>query len=268
MCTVSIFLAKGKLLLTANRDESRSRGEDGLKQIQHNNIACLYPVDSKSQGTWLGVNDFGIVAAILNMYQANYQGSQSRGFIIPELLKYKSLSQACDYTQSLNPKLYSPFVLLLMDNTNLYRFSWDGVSMSKETLSVKESIVGGFLESSSSVEPDNIIPYRQKLFQQWQQDKSNEDNKAAKILTFHLMRDTDKPSASVCMSRPNGHTKSICQIALNKSEIEFHYLAPEKLESMVNVNLDQAELSALETVKLTLQEINSPKNLSTKICSV
>lgn len=268
MCTVSIFLTKGKLLLTANRDESRKRGEDGLKQFHHNDIHSVYPLDSKAKGTWLGVNNHAIVAAILNMYQADYQGSQSRGFIIPELLKYKSLSQACNYLHSVELNLYSPFVLLLMNRTNVYRYRWNGVSMQKENLFFVDEFTNGILESSSSVDPDATISYRQLLFKQWQQNKQARTNKEKDILEFHLTRDESKPSASICMSRPHAHTKSICQIVLNKNAAEFHYLAPEKLDALVNTTLSETELNALESIKFKLYEIKSEENLSNNICSL
>ena len=267
MCTVSIFLVEGKLLLTANRDESRTRAEDGLKLIHEKDYNCVYPVDSKSKGTWVGVNDSGVVAAILNMYQAHYQGSQSRGLIIPALLKQSSLTQTCDYLQSIEVNLYCPFVLLLMDHTTVYRYRWDGVAMSKEKLSLAEQYMHGLLESSSSVDPDKIIPYRQQLFQNWLQNTRHDHNLSAKILEFHLTQDPSKPSSSVCMARENGHTKSICQIVLNETDAALHYLAPEKLESLVNTTLDQTELSTLETIKFKLQVIKNTKSRSNNICS-
>jgi len=268
MCTVSIFLDKGKLLLTASRDESRTRGEDGVKQFHHNGNQCIYPIDTKSKGTWLGVNDCGIVAAILNMYQVvDHQGSHSRGLIIPELLKHKSLSQVDDYLQSLDAKCYSPFVLLVLNNATVYRYCWNGVSMQKENLSASNEFEHGYLESSSSVDTDLTIAYRQQLFQQWKQDKP-ENNLAVKILEFHLTRDENEQSASVCMARSRGHTKSISQVMLSEHAAEFHYLAPEKLEAMVNTSLSETELNALETIKFNLQKVKSSTNFSTNVCSV
>lgn len=244
MCTVSIFLDKKGLTLTANRDERRIRGESGLRQDHQNEIKCIYPVDAKAKGTWVGVNSHGLAAALLNMYEGTYQGSESRGFIIPKLLTYKSLTKIEEYlAESFDPSLYSCFTLIVANTSSVYRYSWDGNILKKELLASLDNSPTWLLETSSSVNLDITVQYRKNLFKIWQEDVGDVNE----ILSFHLKQDIDGASKSICMARELSHTKSLSQIQLNSSNGRFSYLAPEILESLVNTH--PLNLDAFETIE-------------------
>jgi len=134
MCTISILRnLEGSILLTANRDELRTRGELGLQQDKRNTVQRIFPVDAQANGTWLGVNNYGVVAAILNFYEVLYQGTQTRGLIIPSLLEFECLTDARSWvTESLKLNEYSAFTLLLMDREEVYRYRWDGVALQEQ----------------------------------------------------------------------------------------------------------------------------------------
>jgi len=271
MCTISILRnLEGSILLTANRDELRTRDELGLKQDQRNTVQRIFPVDAQANGTWLGVNNYGVVAAILNFYEVPYQGALSRGLIIPSLLEFECLHDARGWlNESLELSEYSSFTLLLMNREEVYRYRWDGVTLQEQVLdftkqyfhsshksgSAKSNFSSGFLESSSSVDLHNTLSHRHRLFQKWQEQGGNEKS----ILGFHLARDENNSSPSVCMARKLSHTKSISQIHLEATGGQFSYMAPDHVDAMVNTipSVEASKPEVMRTVKFDLLEAQS-----------
>lgn len=254
MCTASVFRSSNSLLLTANRDELRTRNEAGIKQLNINETHLVYPVDAAANGTWVGGNNHGVAACLLNMYQSNYQGVLSRGLIIPKLLEKENLADVRGWLTSIfRAELYSAFVLLVMDIDELYRYKWDGEELIEEIIEFDQ----WFLESSSSVSLLPTLEHRQQLFSDWQR----ENGKANDVMAFHLSRDVNNASQSVCMAREKSHTKSICQVAIDQAGVEFRYLAPEYLESAVNTSNKPAGIQ-----QLSLDPIINTNTLS-RACS-
>ena len=255
MCTVSILRDNGGLVVTSNRDELRTRDEAGIRQDLSEMTQRIYPIDAQAKGTWLGVNNYGIVASLLNMYEADYQGSLSRGLIIPRLLEFGCLADVREWlAQSFEPSLHSAFVLLLMNKDELYRYRWDGLSFNAELIEFSHS----FLESSSSVDLEATVMYRQRLFANWR----TRDGSAEDILAFHCQRDEANASKSVCMAREHSHTKSVSQIKIDASSVEFRYLSPERLGPLVNTDIKPNQL---ESIRCELLAPTQPDEALAKI---
>ncbi len=251
MCTATLYRSQGSFLLTASRDESRCRKEAGIKESEFEDSQIVYPVDAAANGTWVGCNSHGLAACLLNLYQSDYQGVLSRGLIIPKLLENTSLKEAHTWlTDHFQTDLYSAFVLLLMDTQHLYRYQWDGEIFVNQRIDFNH----WFLESSSSVDLENTLAYRHDKFFHWKED----NGKASDVLSFHLKRDADA-SKSVCMAREKSHTKSISQVSVTQNDVEFRYLAPEKLESAINTVLKP---SALQCFSLNAESSGLPKACS------
>ncbi|MBL1293868.1 MAG: NRDE family protein [Thiotrichales bacterium] len=261
MCTVSILRNKNGLIVTSNRDELRTRDEAGIRQELTGATHRIYPVDAQAKGTWVGVNDFGVVSSLLNMYESDYKGDTSRGLIIPRLLEFQSLVEAREWlTSSFQPRQYSAFVLLLMDKEDLYRYRWDGLSMDEELIEFSNY----FLESSSSVNLSDTIAHRQCLFKAWQL-KSDINNSANEMLTFHCARDEGNATKSICMARELSHTKSVSQIQIDDSDVDFRYLSPQKLAEKVNTYV---KVEDLENIKSDLLAPSDTDELLAKICAM
>ena len=71
MCTLTVYSGKKRCVVTMNRDELRTRKEAGVLHSKSiNDIRFFHPVDLVSGGTWFGVNNQGVILALLNRYQA------------------------------------------------------------------------------------------------------------------------------------------------------------------------------------------------------
>jgi len=67
MCTVSFIPVGGKLFISSNRDEKRSR-KIALPpaQYEYNELKFVFPKDADAGGTWIAVKENGDAAVLLN----------------------------------------------------------------------------------------------------------------------------------------------------------------------------------------------------------
>jgi len=108
-----------RLLLIANRDEYRARA--ALPLHWWGDADVLAGRDAQANGTWLGVNRHGRMAALTNFRSGTAQRTDapSRGQLIPAYLQ--SALSAPDFLDAINNKIdnYNPFNLLVFDGKTL-----------------------------------------------------------------------------------------------------------------------------------------------------
>jgi hypothetical protein len=120
MCTV-VLLRRPQtpwpLLLAANRDELRSRPWRPPARHWPDRPEVVAGLDVQAGGSWLGVNDDGVVAAVLNRVGSLGPaiGKRSRGELVLEALDHATAAAAANALMHLNPEAYRPFNLLVAD---------------------------------------------------------------------------------------------------------------------------------------------------------
>ena len=125
MCTVVIFrhpTAPWPLLLAANRDEIAGRPwlpparhwRSGLGDDREDITAGQ---DQLAGGTWLGMNDRGMVACVLNRpgTLGPAPDKRTRGELPLEALDHESAAAAAAALKHLDPAAYRPFNLVVAD---------------------------------------------------------------------------------------------------------------------------------------------------------
>jgi uncharacterized protein with NRDE domain len=122
MCTLVVLRRPDHpwpLLLAANRDEMDNR--PWLPPGRHwpDRDDVIAGRDKLAGGTWLGLNDDGVVAAILNRINTlgPAPGMRSRGELPLEALDNGDARSAADALAHLNPSAYRPFNMIVVDNT-------------------------------------------------------------------------------------------------------------------------------------------------------
>src|SRR5215831_17491846 len=100
MCTVTIVPHAEGVRVLCNRDEKRTRAQ-ALTVGEHRvgGQYAWFPIDPDSGGTWIGINDCGLVAVLLNRttgahsHPARSSGAMltSRGLIVPRVLGATSI---------------------------------------------------------------------------------------------------------------------------------------------------------------------------------
>ncbi len=133
MCTLVIQRCPGQawpILIAANREEMRSRRS--LPPARHwpDRMHMVAGLDVEAGGSWLGINDHGLVAAIMNRHGSlgPAVGKRSRGELVLEALDHAEAGAAAGALADLNPAAYRPFNLLVADPRDAYwvRYGEDG----------------------------------------------------------------------------------------------------------------------------------------------
>ena len=242
MCSLSIIERAGQRFITMNRDEARSRHEYPTLHLDSPNV--VYPRDAQAGGTWFGVNDSGIVLALLNRYQdPQVQGKRSRGWLIPELLTLSTLDAMRGHIQSkVSVADYNPFDLVFIDAKQIYQLSWNGSQASWKTHAAP------CFFTSSSLRPLEVIALRHTTFAQWQANSNDAPLDAEAILQQLHWVETADPETAIRMRRAQTHSKSLCQVTLESHSLHLRYWN----EGVLNALEPRAMTTVGESVTLRL----------------
>lgn len=125
MCTVIIAFQPGAdwpLIMAANRDEMRNRPWKPPGRHWPDRADVVAGLDELAGGSWLGVNDTGVVAAILNREGTlgPQTGKRSRGELVLEALDHADAGAAAQALADLNTTAYRPFNMIVVDDRDVY----------------------------------------------------------------------------------------------------------------------------------------------------
>jgi hypothetical protein len=125
MCTLVLLRRPGSdwpLLLAANRDELRTRPWRAPARHWPDRPEAVAGLDVEAGGSWLGMNDDGVVAAILNRVGTlgPAAGKRSRGEIVLDALDHAEAAAAAAALADLDPEAYRPFNLIVADRYDAY----------------------------------------------------------------------------------------------------------------------------------------------------
>ena len=125
MCTLVILRRPGHdwpLILAANRDEMIDRPWQPPARHWPDRPQVLAGLDELAGGTWLGLNDDGVVAAVLNRRGSlgPEGGKRSRGELVLEALDHADAGEAAIALAGLNAGAYRGFNMVVADNCDAY----------------------------------------------------------------------------------------------------------------------------------------------------
>jgi len=125
MCTFVILRRPGHdwpVLIGANRDEMIDRPWEPPARHWPDRPEVIAGRDVLAGGSWLGVNDFGVVAGILNRHGSlgPAAGQRSRGELVLEALDHADAKDAAAALERLEPAAYRTFNLIVADNRDAY----------------------------------------------------------------------------------------------------------------------------------------------------
>lgn len=131
MCTLVLLRnadADWPLVIAANRDEMAAR--PWLAPARHwpDRPEVVAGLDQTAGGTWLGLNDHGVVAAILNRVGTlgPQAGKRSRGELVLDALDFADAADAAESLAALDGRAYRPFNLMVADNRDAFWLRADG----------------------------------------------------------------------------------------------------------------------------------------------
>jgi len=137
MCTlIALYqsLEAYPIILGMNRDEVVNR-RCSEPQLVQKGLKIYAPIDEQAGGTWLGVNECGVLAAVLNRVSEKSNDApvnpRSRGLLCLDALARRSAAEIREFVvdQTKEPR-YNKFDLLCMDSRNAFLVHYDNVKTS------------------------------------------------------------------------------------------------------------------------------------------
>jgi hypothetical protein len=215
MCTVTavpksrlsspIWTADPLLLrLVCNRDELRTRAEALPPVVQAvERRRAVMPLDPDSGGSWIAVNENGLVFALLNANLPDRSPAEgvSRGGLIPRLVGAGSMSEAQTRLVDAGPERYRPFRLLMLDAAQLVECWVEDGRLRRR----RAYLQGAMMRTSSSLGDTAVEGPRRTLFRRFFRGTSHA---AAAQDAFHDHQWLGREDVSVRMERTDALTVS------------------------------------------------------------
>lgn len=247
MCTVTALprsllsraVAADPLLLRVvhNRDEQITRAA-GLPPTVWTvgSRRALMPIDPQSGGTWVAVNDAGVVFAMMNanphlvdVTRAGVVASQaapSRGIIIPSLVESATVSEALARAQQLRVESFAPFRLLLFDRFQLVE-CWPLGDRLRHRRAFLSSAI---MRTSSGLGDAVVAGPRRALFQRFfnQPDDARDAQDG-----FHQHRWIGREDVSINMRRSDAHTVSHTVVEVGCESVSMSYRQADSPQPVV-----------------------------------
>ena len=220
MCTVSWWRDKTIYGVLFNRDESRLRQPAHPPALfKKTDTRYLSPLDPDGGGTWMWVNENGVIGCLLNNYQITKPTPPdpvSRGRLMNSLVGLRSTELLQTDLAKRDLKSYKGFHLFCMDRYSHKLATWncDRLEIHNHETITRPITSSGFL-------PHEIVPFRMRLFQEM--FPATMEPLPQELHGFHTFQNPDFPAHSVLMCRPDARTQSISKIVVDESSVSFIY---------------------------------------------
>lgn len=242
MCTLSWWITQTERGVFFNRDELRTRAH-GLPPrtlTTDSGKRILMPLDPDAGGTWIGVNEFGLIVAVLNNYphhQNPLTDQRSRGQLVVDLLTETDSARSCmEALDRLSPEIYRGFLLFAMDRQGepLAR-SWDGESLAQLPLG---GVGGLHTLTTSSVRHEDCRDFRNSLLG----DPRRERNLLSEKHSYYHLEDS---ALGPVMVREDAATDSITEISLQRNEARMQFQTVRESPAVIGApEVSRLELTA------------------------
>ncbi|MCX5688819.1 MAG: NRDE family protein, partial [Planctomycetota bacterium] len=208
MCTLTLVRtpnAPQRFRAIFSRDELRSRSPASPPRLHSSGShACLWPLDPDRGGTWLGINDSGLLACVLNRNESAQPPQPSpcsRGTLPQLLLTLTRASLAPALLTELDASTFGPCTLICADAFATLIFRNIGQRFTQTTHHEPTLML-----TSSGLGDALVEEPRRRL---WNQLTQHHRSAHAAQLPFHTHRWPDAPHLSVLMERADAQTTSI-----------------------------------------------------------
>jgi len=232
MCTVIVghkLFPRHPLVIAANRDELLDRASEPPREGVIDGYRTIAPRDVQRGGTWIGVNERGVFAAVTNRIDvASVGGMTSRGELVRSALAMgEDASCAIAYChRGIEAREFNGFHLVIGDADRLFVLSGGGKDGPRQAELRRFDDPGLLVVSNLGIGPAHA-PRAEEVMRIWQ-DRRLERQKPHRatwdiLMTIHDPRPKPgetwmKRMASTCIHRPaedNYGTKSSAFILLD-----------------------------------------------------
>ena len=226
------------VIVASNREEDpmRSTMPPGLKVLGAQRALC--PQDRRYGGTWVGVNDAGLVAAITNAPGRSDPEALSRGIVALEALSHRNPREAVQGVEEMLEEVPSrPFQLLVSDADDCRYARFAGEHFESDIETDRVIAMSNLLEPSRC-EVRGVLPWYEEVAGTHTDIESLLDRL---VVTLATGRGRDRETGAefqVCVREGERRTVSGTLIALPRleskdslRELRFRYAAGNPLEA-------------------------------------
>jgi Transport and Golgi organisation 2 len=150
VCTLMVYyqqLEDYPIVVAANRDEHYTRKARG-PHVMHHHPRVYAGQDEHAGGTWLGVNEFGLVVGVVNRHSPQPQdpARRSRGLLCLDLLCQNGANTARDILLAAgSAQPYNSFYVLCADDEHAY------VAYNEGEITIRALAPGRYMLTNSSL---------------------------------------------------------------------------------------------------------------------
>lgn len=234
---VSRLYESAPLVVGANRDERLERPATAITILQGSGPRILGGRDELAGGTWLAVNDQGLVAALTNRPSPGGRDAskRSRGELPLALAQHsKSENAVEDFVDRFDPSSYNPSSLLVGDRRSLFSIDMTGeaprVSELPPGLHVLENLPLGHPSAkvenvrrlmgtprAGSSRTDALLEQLRRVLSDHSQPQGLEEPVATSTETF----ERDRETLAACVHTDSYGTRSSTIVCVPSSEDEL-----------------------------------------------
>jgi len=245
MCTVSWIHDKDGYQLLCNRDEKLTRKPALEPRLAvRNGTQFLAPVDGDFGGTWIGTNEFGISACLLN--GTNRPDSEilsaatlrSRGLLLLDLIPLASNAAICNRFRETDLFTFAPFTLAALEpGSPAAVLEWDG---SKKRLLFEDA--DRFMLTSSSFDSEEV---RRSRHEEYCRVEYSHVHDSEELFAFHRSHAPARGAYSTCMHRSDAETVSFSWIQVSPKKTDFFYTPGAPCEKLPGIRLKLARCPSI-----------------------
>jgi hypothetical protein len=221
VCTLSWLPDPEGFRLFFNRDERLTRAPERPPIVERiGGVRVITPADGNFGGTWIGVNEFGLAACLLNRYHeapSDPPGDPiSRGLLLRSLLTEPVAAAVAEAAGRRPLERYQPFtVAAASPGAPMVLLDWTGQALSHTTHAAP-----GMVRTSSGRDQTEAEHRRGAVLTAILGDRPF----TAPILrAFHRSHLPSRGPWSVCMHRDDAATKSFTEIRVTPSAALLRY---------------------------------------------
>ncbi len=225
MCTLVILRKSSNpwpVIIAANRDESLSRKFEPPARHWQDFPDVVGGWDAVRGGTWMAVNDAGVVAAIINRENSlgPHDNKRSRGELVLEALTHADASAAAESLAYIKPSSYAPFNMVIVDNTFACWLKHDG-SGKIEVSEIPE----GYSMITSNDRNDYNVPRVRTYLPRFQSVKAPDPDHDQwrdweSLLGQRLYSAKDGPRGAMCIVDEDNNYGTVCSQLLAIPHVE------------------------------------------------
>lgn len=226
MCSVILLRRpeheRWPLLFAANRDELATRATEPPGRHWPDRPDVVAGLDLDAGGSWLGLNDHGVVAAVLNRQGTlgPEAGKRSRGELVLEALDHADAEAAAAALAHLDPSAYRPFNLVVADATDAFWIRHAGDDMVR-AVALEPGIAMVTAREVNDAQSPRVRRYLPLFRAAEPPDPDQGDWSSWQLLLAATASETGDPRDAMCIRTDDAYgTVSASLIALPPSAME------------------------------------------------